>query len=160
MVRRGMQGQNGKSQSAQTAARAVTDNSIANFCGSGQAVAKDVLGFRCSELEHKAWGNPLLSGRGHSEKFGTLAQYGQFGGQRLLSAQALATLGTTTGNNLTAGFGCHTRAKAMAAGANNLAGLKGTFHVSILLKSVLYKGVRVRSQTSCSEYLARSENAG
>ena len=44
--------------------------------------------------------------------------------------QALAALGTTLGQDATSTDGGHARAKAVAAGANELAGLIGTLHGS------------------------------
>jgi hypothetical protein len=126
-----MLGQKNHCKCAQTAAGTVANNRIANFSGRGESVANCIVCFLRAELQHKPGTHPFLAGCCHSEEFSTLAQNGKFLGQ-VLGAQALTALGATAGNDLAAGLSCHTRAKTMAAGANNLAGLKGTFHVSIL----------------------------
>jgi hypothetical protein len=51
--------------------------------------------------------------------------------QTTLSCQALATLGATTIQNVTATFSRHARAKAVSAFAFQYAGLKCSFHIYI-----------------------------
>jgi hypothetical protein len=54
-------------------------------------------------------------------------------------AQYLAATGAATGQNLTTGFGGHTRTKPVTTGANNATGLKGTFHGLGLWKGTCFE---------------------
>lgn len=130
---------------AQAALDAVALYGTAHFLGDGEAKAGfgrgRMFGIALYHLQDKAVYNKTLSFCGGGKEIAAVLDGGKRHGLprvsarrgpgQKLRAEALAALGAAGVDDFAATHGCHAGAEAMAAGANDFAGLIGPFHGSI-----------------------------